>query len=56
LVVSQEQRELPIHKAKVDVVTRWGSAYDMVERLLEQMNPVRNVLSEDKVSAHLSPS
>ena len=34
LVVSQEQRGLPIHKLKVDVVTQWSSAYDMVETTL----------------------
>jgi len=28
----------------------------MVERILEQMNVVRIVLSEDRASAHLSPS
>jgi len=53
LVVSQEQRGLPIHNLKVDVTTRWRSAY---ERILEQMDAVRNVLSEDRASAHLSPS
>ena len=56
LVIAQEQRGLEIHKLKVDVVTRWGSAYDMVERMLEQMDAVRNVLSEDRASSHLSPS
>ena len=33
-----------------------GSVYDMVERILEQMDVVRSVLSEDRASAHLSPS
>jgi len=28
----------------------------MVERILEQMDDLRNVLSEDRASAHLSPS
>ena len=56
LVVVQEQRGLEIHKLKVDIVTRWGSAYDMVERMLEQMDAVRNVLSKDRASSHLSPS
>jgi len=47
---------LLIDKLKVDVVTRWGSVHDMVERILEQMDAVRSVLSEDRASAHLSPS
>ena len=56
MVVAQEQRGLEIHKLKVDIVIRWGSAYDMVERMLEQIDAVRNVLSEDRASSHLSPS
>ena len=30
LVEAQEQRNLPIHKLKVDVVTHWGFCYDVV--------------------------
>ena len=55
-LLHKNRRGLPIHKLKVDVVTQWGSVYDMVERILEQMDAVRSVLSEDRASAHLSPS
>jgi len=55
LIVAQEQRGVPIHKLKVDVVIRWGSVYDKVEKILEQIDAVRSVLSEDRASAHLSP-
>ena len=56
LVAAQEQKNLPIHKLKLDVVTRWGSAYDMVERVLEQMEAIRVVLCKDQNSSHLTPS
>jgi len=56
LVTAQEQKNLPIHKLKVDVVTRWGSIYDMVERVLEQMEAIRIVLCDDRNSSHLIPS
>ena len=56
LVTAQDQKNLPIHKLKVDVVTCWGSIYDMVERVLEQMEAIRIVLCDDRNSSHLIPS
>ena len=56
LAVAQEQKQLPLHKLKADVVTRWGSSYKMVERLVEQMEAVRVVLASDRRSSHLIPS
>ena len=53
---AQEQKGLPSHKLKVDVVTRWGSSYEMVERLTEQMEAVRIVLASDRKALHLIPS
>ena len=36
LGVVQEQKQLPTHKLKADVVTGWGLSYEMVEQLIEQ--------------------
>ena len=55
LVAAQEQN-LPIHKLKLGVVTQWGSVYDMVNRLMEQMEAIRVVLCDDRSSSHLIPS
>ena len=56
LVAAQEQKNLPIHKPKLDVVTRWGSVYDMVDRLMEQVEAITVVLCDDWCSSHLIPS
>ena len=56
LATAQEQKNLPNHKLKLDVVTRWGSVYDMVDRLIEQMEAIRIVLCDDRISSHLIPS
>ena len=55
LVTAQEQKNLPNHKLKLDVVTRWGSVYDMVDRLMGQMEAIRIVLCDDQSSSHLIP-
>ena len=56
LVAAQEQKNLPIHKLKLDVVIRWGLIYDMVDRLMEQMEAIRVALCDDWSSSHLIPS
>ena len=56
LVIAQEQKKLPVHPLKLDFVTCWGSAYDMVERVLEQMEAIRIVLGGDRNSSHLIPT
>ena len=56
LAIAQEQKNIPMHQLKLDVVIRWGSAYDMVERLLEQIEAIRIVLGADRNSSHLIPS
>ena len=55
LAVSQEQKGLPQHKLKLNVVTHWGSSYEMVERMIEQMEAVRIVLASDRQTSHLIP-
>ena len=45
-----------MHQLKLDAVTRWGSAYDMVERLLEQIGAMRIYLGADRSSSYLIPS
>jgi len=40
LAIAQRQKNLPFHQLKLDIVTCWGSVYDMTERVLEQMKPL----------------
>ena len=36
--------DVPKHKLIHDVVTRWNSTYDMIERVCEQQLPISSVL------------
>ena len=45
-----------MHQLKLAVITHWGSAYDMVERLLEQIDAIRIVFGANRSSPHLIPS
>ena len=36
------------HKLIADVVTRWGSTYKMMSRILEQQQDICRVLAEDR--------
>lgn len=46
---------VPQHKLIHDEPTRWGSAYDMVERFLEQQQAVCAVLADNRNKWHLMP-
>ena len=56
MLEEQEKKSLPKHRLKADVKTRWGSVFDMIERIIEQREPIRSVLGGDRASAHLVPT
>lgn len=44
----QESLGVPRHKMIGDVVTRWGSTYSMISRIIEQQQAISAVLAEDR--------
>ena len=40
----------------LDCVTRWGSKEKMVARVLEQEKAIRQVVSSDRKTSHLTPT
>ena len=56
LLKSKKKCNLPKHKLKADVKTRWGSMFDMINRIKEQQEPIIIVLASDRRTAHLVPT
>ena len=54
----QKQADLGLKQKKLisDVVTRWGSTYEMLARILEQQQAICAVLAEDRKNWHRMPS
>lgn len=55
LKAKQKQLALPEHHLIHDAPTRWNASYDMVERFMEQQQPLCAVLAEDRKKWHLVP-
>jgi hypothetical protein len=47
----QEQLHVPKEKLIQSVKTQWKSTFDMLERLLKNRNPIRNVLADRKITS-----
>ena len=52
----QTQLGLKNHKLIGAVSTRWGSTYEMIERILEQQQAIAAVLAEDRKYRHKMPT
>ena len=53
---AQRQKNLTEKKLKGDVVTRWGSKVEMMQRVMEQQQDIHMVLSQDRKVSHLVPT
>ena len=53
---AQQQKKLLEKKLKGDVVTRWGSKVEMMQRIMEQQDAIHIVLSQDRKVSHLVPT
>lgn len=56
LAEAQKELKLPVNKLKTECPTRWGSRQAMVQRILEQLPAISNVLSPDRKVRHLIPT
>uniref|UniRef100_W5N327 HAT C-terminal dimerisation domain-containing protein n=1 Tax=Lepisosteus oculatus TaxID=7918 RepID=W5N327_LEPOC len=53
--VFEKLEEIPVHSLMHDVVTRWGSTFEMISRFLEQQQAICGVLAGDRSTWHLMP-
>ncbi|KAK7879204.1 hypothetical protein WMY93_034015 [Mugilogobius chulae] len=51
--MKQEMLELPVHKLIHDVVTRWNSSYDMLERYVEQQAAIYSALMDKDIKKNV---
>lgn len=56
LTNAQIALNLKPHPLKIDTKTRWGSCYNMIKRVLENEQVLRNVLGEDPTDKQCIPS
>ena len=52
----QQLLGLPEHKLKNDVSTRWGSVYEMIDRVIEQQQAISAVIAEDRKYWYAMPT
>ncbi|KAK0152913.1 Zinc finger BED domain-containing protein 1 [Merluccius polli] len=55
LAIVQKELKLPEHQLKTECPTRWGSRQQMIQRILEQLPAISQVLNDRKVR-HLVPT
>ena len=48
LIEMQQKLQLPQIKLKLNVITRWNSVFDMIDRVLKNQSPIVNISLEDQ--------
>ena len=50
------RQEFTREEVKEDVVTRWGSKVEIMQRIMEQLDAIQIVFSQDRKVSHLVPT